>query len=236
MRIPTLSALLVLAPTLACAEPWSGEVAVGFLATSGNTETRSLNGKLALDYTQGVWKNSLLATALGNSDSEGSTAERYAVADKLDYNFSDRDYLFASLEWEKDIYGGIRERMSETVGYGRHVLTGPEHTLDLEVGIGARQTEENETGLREDDFIGRFAGKYVWALSETSSFAQSVKVETGDSNTSTESVSELRLSIIGNLMAMLSYTVRHNTNVAPDSEKTDSFTAVNLAYTFGKAD
>lgn len=234
MRLPALSALLVLAPTLAVAQPWSGEVAVGFLATSGNTETRSLNGKIAVDYTKDAWKNSLLATALGNSDSDGSTAERYTVADKLDYNFSEQDYVFASVEWEKDLFGGIRERTSETVGYGRHVLTGPVHTLDLEAGIGARQTKENVTNVREDDLIGRFAGKYVWTITETSSFAQTVKVETGDSNTFTESVSELKLSIIGNLAAMISYTLRNNTDVPAGTEKTDSVTAVNLAYAFGK--
>ncbi len=235
MRLSTLSAVLLLAPTLASAEPWSGEIAAGFLATSGNSETRSVNGKAALVYEQAPWKNTLLGTALGSSDSESSTAERYTVANKLDYNFSEHDYLFASVEWEKDLFCGVRERTSETVGYGRNVLTGPVHTLDLEIGVGARQTEENVTGIREDDLIGRFAGKYGWAISETSSFAQTLKVETGDSNTFTESVSELKLTIVGNLNAMLSYTVRNNSDVPAGTEKTDSFTAINLAYGFGKS-
>jgi putative salt-induced outer membrane protein len=235
MRLFALSAVLAALPTLAGAAPWSGEVAAGFLATSGNSETRSLNGKLALDYTAESWKNGFMATALGSSDSDGTTAERYTLADKLDYNFSERQYVFGALEWEKDLFGGIRERTSETVGYGYRVLTGPVHSLDLELGAGARQTKENGTGIREDDLIGRAAGKYVWTISETSHFSQTLKVESGESNTFTESVSELKLNIIGNVAAALSYTVRNNSEVPADTDKTDSFTAVNLVYGFGKS-
>lgn len=233
-RVSRLLALAALAPLAAAAEPWSGELAAGYLATAGNSQTQSLNGKLALDYTTSLWKNAFLATAISSADNEGSTAERYTVGDKLDYNFSERDYAFLALEWEKDLFGGIRERTSQTVGYGRHVLTGPVHRLDLEAGAGARQTEAGITGERDDDLIGRLFGKYSAQLSETSSFVQTLKLETGDTNTFTESVSELKASILGNLAAALSYTVRHNSDVPAGTEKTDTFTAVNLSYAFGK--
>ncbi len=233
MRSAILCCALILAPSVALAQDWSGEIVFGFLSTSGNSDTRSLNGKLALDYTQDAWKNSFAATALGSSDEEGATAERYTVGDKLDYNFTEHDYVFAAVDWEKDLYAGIRERTAETVGYGRRVLTGPVHALDLEVGAGARQTEANVTGEKESELIGRLSGKYVWTLSESSSFKQTLKVENGESNTFTESVSELKLTIIGNLYALLSYTVRNSTDVPVGTEKTDTLTAVNLSYSFG---
>jgi len=235
MRSVILCCALFCAPTVAVAQSWSGEVVFGFLSTSGNSDTRSLNGKLALDYTEGAWKNSFAATALGSSDEEGATAERYTVGDKLDYNFTEHDYVFAAVDWEKDLYAGIRERTAETVGYGRKVLTGPVHALDLEVGAGARQTEANVTGEKESELIGRLSGKYVWKLSENSSFKQTLKVENGESNTFTESVSELKLTIIGNLYALLSYTVRNSTDVPVGTEHTDTLTAVNLSYSFGKS-
>ena len=234
MRFAKPLCALLLIPCAASAQPWSGDLAAGFLATSGNSETRSLNGKLALVYDRDVWQNSFAASALGSSDNDTTTAERYTVGDKLDYNFSEQDYWFGTVEWEKDLFGGIRERTSETVGYGRNVLTGPVHLLDLEIGAGARQTEANVTGERESELIGRLAGKYAWTLSETSAFVQTLKVESGDSNTFTESVSELKLAIVGNLHAMLSYTVRNNSDVPAGTDKTDTFTAVNLSYSFGK--
>lgn len=232
MRRSRLAVLLML-PLTAQAGPWTGELAAGYLATSGNSDTRSLNGKFALTYADLAWKNSFLASAISSADSQGSTAERYSASNKLDFSFTERDYAFAALEWEKDLFGGIRERTSETVGYGRHLLRGPTHLLDVEAGVGARQTEAAITGQTEDDLIGRLYGKYVGTISATSSFVQTLKLESGDTNTFTESVSELKANIVGNLAAALSYTVRNNSDVPPGTEKTDTFTAVNLSYAFG---
>jgi putative salt-induced outer membrane protein len=234
MNCRTLVASLMLLPGLTHAGDWKGEAGAGLLATSGNSDTQSANGKFLLDYVETRWKNSFTATALGNSDEDETTAERYTVGNKLDYNLTEHDYVFGAIDWEKDLFGGFRERTAETVGYGRHVLTGPVHLLDLEIGGGARQTEEQDTGERESEAIGRAGGKYMWTLSETSAFAQSLKVEYGKSNTFTESVSELKLSVVGNIFAAISYTVRNNSDVPDATDKTDTFTAVSLSYAFGK--
>jgi putative salt-induced outer membrane protein len=154
------------------------------------------------------------------------------VGDKLDWHLNPRDYVFGAVDWEKDLFGGFRERTAETVGYGRHLLTGPVHVLDAEVGVGARQTEEQDTGDRENEAIVRAGGEYEWTLSEHSAFRQRLKVEHGRNNTFTESVTELKLTIVGNLFASLSFTVRNNSDVPDDTKKTDTFTAVNLSYAF----
>lgn len=226
-----LSILLFL-PAVAMAD-WKGEAGAGLLTTSGNSETQSLNGKFALDYLSPQWKNAFVATALNNGDDEGTTAERYTAGNKLDYNLDPQNYLFGAVDYEKDLFGGFRERTSETIGYGRHILTGPVHKLDAEIGGGARQTEEQETGTRDDDLIGRLGGKYGWAISETSAFAQSLKLESGEVNTFTEAITELRLSVIGNIFVSLSFTVRNNSDVPADTKRTDSFTSVGLSYQFG---
>lgn len=230
-----LASTLLVAPLLAQAAPWSGEAGLGFLSTSGNSDTRSLNGKFLLDYVEGPWKNAFAANAIGSSDGEESTSERYLVTDKLDYSLSERNYLFAALEWEKDLFGGVRERTSETVGLGRRFLLGPAHFLEAELGAGARQLQNNDAGqTRESDAIGRAFAKYRWALSPTSEFQQTVKVESGAENTFTESVTALKLSVVGDIFASLSYTIQNNSDVPAGTEQTDTFTAVNLSYAFGK--
>ncbi|MDP9142668.1 MAG: DUF481 domain-containing protein [Pseudomonadota bacterium] len=225
-----LVACLAAAPAQA---QWANEVSLGYLAASGNTETESLNGKATLVYKTDQWTNTFTGLGAYSTEQDDTTAERYAASDKFDWNLSEVDYLFAAVDWDKDLFGGIRERTSETVGYGRHVLTGPEHLLDLEIGAGARQSELNGTRDNEDDIIARGSAKYQWTISETSQFVQALKVETGDFNTYVESVSELKLAIVGDLFAALSYTVKHNSEVPDTSEKTDTYTAVSLAYNFG---
>lgn len=219
-------------PTLSLAA-WKGEAGAGLLSTSGNSETQSINGKFVLEYLAVQWKNRFAATALNNGDEEGTTAERYTIGDQLDYNFDPQNYVFGAVDYEKDLFGGFRERTVETLGYGRRILIGPVHTLDAEIGAGARQTVAQETREEQDEFIGRFSGKYGWVISETSAFSQALRVESGSENTFSEAVSELKLSIIGNLFLSLSFTVRNNTDVAPETKKTDSVTAVNVAYSFG---
>ena len=228
----TACASLMLVPAFANAA-WKGEAAAGLLTTSGNSETQSINGKFVLEYLAVRWKNRFAATALNNGDDEGTTAERYTVGDQLDYNFDPRNYIFGAVDYEKDLFGGFRERTVETLGYGRRILIGPVHTLDAEIGAGARQTVAQETREEQDEFIGRFSGKYGWIISQTSAFSQSLRVESGSENTFSEAVSELKLSIIGNLFLSLSFTLRNNTDVAPETRKNDSVTAVNVAYSFG---
>lgn len=232
MLRPGILAALLLSPSPSHAQ-WKGEAGAGLLTTSGNSESESFNGKLLLDWKHDPWKNTVSATAINSGDEDGRTAERYTVGDKLDWHFSKRDYLFGAVDWEKDLFGGYRERTAETAGYGRHLLTGPTHLLDVEIGAGARQTEEQDTGDKQNEAIARAGGRYQWKLTEHSAFAQAVKVEYGKSNTFTESITELKLTVVGSLFAALSFTLRSNSDVPEDTKKTDTFTAVNLSYAFG---
>ena len=73
---------------------------------------------------------------------------------------------------------------------------------------------------------------YLWTFSETADFRQDVSVESGDVNTYIESVSALSAKLLGNLALVASYTIKHNTDVPPLTEKTDTYTALSLAYKF----
>lgn len=232
MRRVALSALLAL-PVAAHAGDFKGEAAAGLLMTSGNSDSESLNGKIAVDYLAAPWKNTFTATAINNGGDEGRTAERYTASNQLNYDLDPDNYLFGVVDWEKDRFGAYAERTSEAVGYGRHVLKGPVHLLDAEIGGGWRQQEEQDTGDKNSEAIARLAGKYTWKISETSAFAQALKMEYGKDNTFSESITELKMSVVGNLFAALSFTVHRNSHAPADTDKTDTFTAVNLGYAFG---
>jgi putative salt-induced outer membrane protein len=249
MRLATFGLMLLAAvPGAALAQdappppppPWSGELSAGSTVTTGNSESSTINAKGELVYQSKIWRNTFNGNAIRTettdpvTDEDVVTAERYLAGNKTDFNFTERDYAFLALEFEKDLVGPTRERTSETVGYGRKVLTGPAHLLEAELGAGARQTEEQGTGMKDSDPIGRFRAAYKWNFSETSYFGETVKVESGDSNTTTESVSELRVSLIGKLFALGSYTVRSNTDVPVGTRKTDTITSLSLGWTFGK--
>ncbi|MBR9814721.1 DUF481 domain-containing protein [bacterium] len=232
--------IISVATPAAAADEWKGKVELGALRTSGNSESESLNAGFALNHKRGNWANKLTAAAFSASQEdddtgeEQQTAERYTASFKSTYDFSEFNYVFGTVTWEKDLFGGVRERTTETVGYGRRLIATDAHKLDAEIGAGARQQQSQKPDLvRENDAIVRGALNYLWNISKTSQFSQTLLAESGDSNTYSESVTALKLSIVGPTFVNISYTIKNNSDVPAGREKTDTFLALNVSYEFG---
>ena len=211
--------------------PWSGSVKLGYLATTGNTESSSMNGGFEINYKLELWEHQATGAAINSTESKVTTAEAYDVGWKSARNLTDNDFLFGRLDWRKDRFGSITEQFSQSVGYGRRLIDKEKHHLNGELGIGARQSDLAD-GTDESDTIYTGRLTYVWNISETASFGQSLLVEAGSSNTFTESVTDLRAQLVGSLALVASYTVRRNSDVLPGTEKTDTRTALSLEYGF----
>lgn len=209
--------------------PWSGKAALGYLATSGNTENSSLNATSEVNYTTGNWHHRLNLLAINSSESNETTAEAYAVGWKTEYDFSETSYMFGRVNWRKDRFSAFDTQLSETIGYGRRLLDTGVHTLNAEIGVGARQAE-TRTGVSEDDFIGRLGFDYKWQFSETAEFTQDLVVESGQNNTYIESISAIKARLIGGLALVASYTIKNNSDTEPGVEGTDTYTALSLEY------
>jgi len=211
--------------------PWSGKATLGYLATSGNTENSTLNTGFEVGYTKGKWDHLLNAKAINASENEVTTAEAYAVGWKSERNITDHDFMFGRLNWLKDRFGGYNTQFSQTVGYGRRLINTDKHKLNAEVGGGARQSELQD-GTSENETVFRGGLYYKWHFSETAEFRQDLTAEGGEINTLVISVTELSARLIGDLALVASYTVKHNTDVPPLTEETDTYTALSLEYSF----
>ena len=210
---------------------FAGKLNLGYLASTGNTESSSFVGKLTLAWDLEKWRHAAVASGF-SSETDGVTdGEQYRAGYKADRKLGEKNYLFGVINWENDRFSGIDQRISEAVGFGRRFLETGVHTLDLELGVGARQTKRT-TGEETDETIGRFAGTYAWKIAENSSFKQSLAVESGDENTYSESVTELTAQLIGRLDLSISYTIKRNSEVPLGSEKTDTYTSVSVVYSF----
>ena len=232
--ISVLSALAVSFPTMAQEEPespWSGKATLGYLATSGNTENSTLNTGVEVGFATGAWQHLTSAAAIHARENEVTTAEAYALGWKTERNFSETDFLFGRLDWRKDRFSGYDSQFSQTVGYGRRLINTDTHVLNIEVGAGARQSELL-SGITESEAIFRGGAYYKWLLSETAEFRQDLTTESGSSNTYLESVTAISAKLLGDLALVASYTIKHNTDVPVLVEKTDTYTALSLEYSF----
>jgi putative salt-induced outer membrane protein len=213
------------------ADPWSGKVALGYLATSGNTDSSSLNSAFAVAYTTGRWTHALDAAAINTTEDDQTIAEAYAVGWKTEFNMTDKDFLFGRVNWRKDRFSGYDQQLSQSIGYGRRLIDTGVHFLNAEIGAGARQSELSD-GTTEDDFIVRGGLNYRWQFSEQAQFTQDFATESGPQNTYIQSVTAIKARLIGALALVVSYTVKNNSEVPVGNEKTDTFTALSLEYGF----
>lgn len=210
---------------------WQGSMSLGYLATTGNTNTRSLNGHALAGYKSGKWQDALSFQGINASQNGVTTAQSYDLNGQSDYNFTDRDYVFGMADYLRDTFSGYRRRTSEILGYGRRLLSTATQQLDVEVGGGARQTHyTNATDSSE--FVERLAASYLWKFSGKSNFSENISVEHGANNTFTQSVTALTTNLKGSFALSVSYTVRHNSSVLSGFKNTDTITSISLVYTF----
>lgn len=233
-----IAAVATLTPAICLADPppppWSGDASAGYLRTTGNTNSTSLNFKGDLDWNYGRWQNHFDALGTYGSSKGESTAESYQVGDKLNYDLGPESYVFGNLEYADDRFAGVVSRYSESVGYGRHVIKSPMQTLDIDAGAGASQSRDAGDTDYDDQLIGVFNVNYLLKFAPNAQYKQTLHIEAGKQNTFINPVAELKLAIVGNFFATLGYDWRHNTSVPDGSVHTDTITTVNFGYTFGK--
>ena len=236
MKLRTLVLIAtVIAPVSLMAQEtengWSGKATLGYLATSGNTENSTLNTAFEVGFKTGKWAHLYKAAAINAMENKVTTAEAYDTSWKSERNLTDKDFLFGRLHWRKDRFGGFDTQFSQTVGYGRRLIDTDKHKLNGELGVGARQSED-QSGFKDDETVYRGGLDYKWKLSETAESRQDLTAESGEANTYVESVTALSAKLLGDLALVASYTIKHNTDAPPLTEKTDTYTALSLEYAF----
>lgn len=219
------------APVAMAQDGLTGKVSLGYLATSGNSESSSVNAGTELVYAKDRWVHTFDANALGASTEGLTIAEAYSMGGKSEWSINDRSYLFGLVRWEKDKFSGYDQQTTETLGYGRVLVDSETTQWNAEVGAGARQSDLRD-GSSENETIIRAATDYQYMFSETSQFNATFSVESGEENTAAQSMVALKARILGDLALVASYRIRYNSDVPVGSEKTDRFSAISLEYAF----
>ncbi len=233
----SIAALLLSAS--AQATPFSGEAELGWISTSGNTETDSLTIKAKGEKAYGKVKHHIAGEVLRSSNTTAGvkrdTAKRYLLAYKADYTLTDKGYAFLSLNYENDRFSGYDRRTSELVGYGHQFHDNETIKSRAELSVGARQSTLT-TAVNGDDSesetVVKLQGNLEWTVSEPTLFSQDIAIEVGDESTISKSISALKVNINSSLAMKLTYTVKHTSEVPAGLEKLDSERVATIVYSF----
>lgn len=217
--------------------PWTSSAELGYVTTSGNTNTSSLNAKFDIAYEIEKWKHTGHAETLKSETRNETTGEDEKTADKFlatyqaDYKFTELDYALGLLSYEEDKFSGFEYQAKAVVGYGRKIIFSDEMILKLEVGPGDRKFKEDNKPSDDDAFV-YLAAKYSWDITPTSKFTEELNADFGDKQDEWKSVTGLSAKINTSLSMKLTHTVKYLDVVPAGNNQYDRETAVTLVYSF----
>lgn len=219
------------------AEGWTGQGEAGFVSSSGNTESDSLNLGLKFAKDGKRWSHEIGLAAYQASTEGTDTAENFNAGYTLKRNINERSNIFFNFGYLDDDFDGFTEQLSFAVGYGYKVINSEKTKWETGAGVGYRDTSlfDIATNTEGEDVSGAtfvIRSDFETQLTETTKFVDNFKAEIGSDNTYIENDAALYVAINDKFSLKAGYLVRHNTDPAPASDETDTITSLSLVYGF----
>ncbi|MDB6063017.1 MAG: hypothetical protein JWM78_3120 [Verrucomicrobiaceae bacterium] len=233
---------LILASTSVHAQ-WSGSGEVGAVSARGNSHTDNANAKLDIADQIDDWKHSFYAAGLYGSQDSETSANRWETRWQSDYNITPRLYWFGGLRYERDQFGAFSFQESASTGAGYKFIDNDTTKFAAQLGVGAKRARE-QTVVKDEsnDVIDRINGdtttrglatagaNFEHTLTATTKVIDKLVVEAASDNTFIQNDLALQVAINDKFSLSVGYGVRENTSPAPDSERIDTITTLNLVY------
>jgi putative salt-induced outer membrane protein len=211
--------------------PWDASISFGYVGTTGNTDTTSVNLEALLKYSTARWVHNAKFQALGAQENQNTKAERYYLEDKSDFSLDNDQYLFAKGSYTDDRFSGFDYQAALSSGYGRYLLRNATYNLQGFGGVGYRENSIINGGS-EGEVILSLGENFSWEISDSASLVQSLTSEVGDELTVTRFEIGLESNIIDRIATKISFQVRNTSKVPAGNKTTDTQTSVSLVYTF----
>ncbi len=227
-------------------EGWTGTGELGFASARGNARSESLNLRFALGHEGPRWRHGWHASALrakgdvvGDFDGDGVDEGRYAVnANRYElglssaYRLDGRNHVAGSVRYENDDFSPYEYQATLAISYGRQMIDSERTRLGGEIGPGYRRARDFETGVVESDLIVRGLLDFSHRLTDSAELVNRLLVEAGADNTFAQNDFGISVAMNESFALKAGLQARHNTEVGPDTRRTDTLTTINLVYSF----
>jgi putative salt-induced outer membrane protein len=224
-----LALALCAAATPALAD-WTGKGDIGASFASGNSENQAASANLELKNKVDKWQHTFGFAGNYGHDGDDKTAQRWELRGQTQYDFTERAYAFGAARYEDDEFSQYDYQTSLAGGLGYKFIDSERTKLWAQAGPGYRYAKLADTGETEDGVIFRGDVGFEHQLTETTKIVDRFLIEAGSDNTYLQNDLGLEVTITGAVGLRVGYQVRHNTDVAPTIEKTDTLLTVGLLY------
>ncbi len=222
-------------------EDWSGKGEFGAFRATGNTSNTGVTAGLTVDRQGIAWRHRLTGRVDYQRANGTTTREQFLARYEPNYNLSDKIYLYALAQYERDRFQGFSGRYAISGGLGYQALKKDDIQLSLKAGPAYRVTEFID-GRSESRIAGLVALDFDWNITKRLTLTQDTNAvaETGGSaiaiidsrNTTLDLVTGLNAAISSKLSARFSYAVEYDSNPPPGAVQTDTLSRVTLIYDF----
>ena len=211
---------------------WSGEGALGFTSSSGNTDSTNLNASLKIARQHLKWTHNLSIEAIRNETDDVKSADRWSLRERSEYALQEKSYAFGQARYEEDAFSGYEHQASIVLGLGSRFIEDQKHLLDLSLGLGHSDSKNSKTGEKQAGPIVTSDLIYKYKISASATISEIALIEIGEDNTFFQSETALTSQINSSLSSKISYLIKHNSDVPVDTEKTDTIISISLVYGF----
>ncbi|MCW8331831.1 DUF481 domain-containing protein [Photobacterium sp. SDRW27] len=219
--------------------PWSSELELGYQSLGGNSDSESLNSRVAFTYVKNQYRQTaeakyLLAEKDGEEDKRKGQIELQS-----DMKINERTYVLGNATYIDDRYGPYFTDFTLSTGLGYQLLRLETFQMEVEAGPGYRHQEPNIDEIDDDDIIVpetvdelilRGNMKFTWKPSKTVELNARFTGIAGNSNSTLESEINLTSSITEHIAIKLSNTQKLNSWVPDGLKKRDSTMTINLLF------
>ena len=210
---------------------WVGSFSLGAIFTSGNTETRHLNGGIKQKIADERWSHEVEASLLRHDTPEKVTAERYLGNYKAAYRYRPRMEIFVDFRGLKNRFAGYDFQLYETMGYRLTLVDKPKDTFKVEAGYGFTQMREIDE-VKEQTTVLRLEYEYIHQFENKNQFSTDLLALAAEDNTHFHSETKVKAPLLWNIAIEFTIKVNHNTIVPDNKEKTDTTTTIGLVYDY----
>ena len=222
----------------------TGDVELGFLLTSGNTDSFAIraNSELVheLEYFRNRYqlqsllqKNNVTDASTGDKN-QVTTASRYGFTGQSNYKIvTGRQTVFGRGAYLHDKFGAFTEQASLVVGYGNRLYEKQSDYFDLETGPGFGH-QQSASGVTNTGPIWYFAANMDYQLYPNSKFRQALEstMSLNGENSTLLSRSSITAQIADKLSLRFNLVLKYNSRPEGSRERLDTETSASLVYTF----
>ncbi len=211
------------------------KLAVGYVANTGNTNSRNIDLGGVLKYVDNRWSYRELTTYEKQEDSvNGTTQNKFYSQGRAQFAINNKDYFYGQLSYLNNQFDGYVYVYDENLGYGHYFSMPASMTFDVFLGPGLRQRKliESAGGTFSNEPDMQFGTEYLWRVSSNATFHTRIQTEVAGENTHTD-VSTGVTSIITNHLALsVNYDVGYDTKPVVSKKATNTTTTVQMLYNF----